>query len=67
MYGICSYFNDLTLSPPDEVHCQALATLKSRLCGSDPAMAFVAIASRLARAFALCRMLAKDGPTDEAG
>ena len=40
------------------MHGQALATLKSRLCGSCPAVVTLAIACHLASAFVLFRVVA---------
>ncbi len=54
------YFNDLAATP-DELHGQALTTLKNRLCGSYPAMTFVAIARCLAKAYVLFKMVARGG------
>ncbi|MEE8538511.1 MAG: hypothetical protein V3S54_01750, partial [Woeseiaceae bacterium] len=60
-HGISRYFNDLAATP-DELHGQALTTLKNRLCSSYPAMTFVAIARCLAKAFFLFKMMARGGP-----
>ena len=57
-HGIWRYFNDLTIIR-DEMHGQALATLKSRLCGSCPAVVALAIACHLASAFVLFRVVAR--------
>ena len=63
MRGISRYFNDLAVTA-DELRGQALTTVKNRLCGSCPAMTFVAVARCLAKAFVLFKMMARGGQND---